>query len=80
MKIPFSVGDRVQQAKHSWSPKATVTAITANSFHYEYDEPFVSHPRLGLVFSGGECYVTGFHLWGLATTEDILKPTNSTLF
>ncbi len=70
MENPFKVGDRI---KSIFSPIGTVTELTERGFKYEYDEPWHVHPRLGITYTGGECYETGFHLYRLENDEDSKK-------
>ncbi len=69
-RCPFAVGDRVQETDyaHRHHPAATVTAITASGFTYEFDTPVSFIPRWGMSFVGGECYPEGYQYWRKIST------------
>ena len=54
--MKFKVGDRIRH-KNIFIPPATVTEITERGFKYKLDSPYVTSPRLGLSFDGGEVYL-----------------------
>jgi hypothetical protein len=78
MHCPFKTGDTIEEISiiqwhfdnseknhtkvYPTGRLATVTRVTKKGFKYRYHEPYVMHPRLGLV-DAGECYEGGFSNW-----------------
>jgi len=53
-KSDIKVGDRIFNAREGF---ATITEITERGFAYTLDQLHVAHPRLGIKWDSGECYL-----------------------